>query len=220
LSITQKKESMSGGPRTTKYTIIHYATCLSHSTFQILPLVISELLRKTKRSVQEQCGKCRVWSGIFRHRGQRVLQKYFCKDSFSQVLSVARIGNGSRGSGIHKFYRIAGHSGEIIIRNSGVIEVEGQTFDTGGGPHDMIRYFINTLKTVSFSMASKPLIRILTYKTFLSPLAILAVTTIVGAIFSSTITFSTYAQEEDSQGEVDSEEQQQPSLPILKDGSG
>jgi glucose/arabinose dehydrogenase len=70
-------------------------------------------------------------------------------------------------------------------------------------------------------MASKPLIRILTYKTFLSLLAILAVTAMIGAIFSSTITFSTYAQEEedDSEGEVDSEEQQQPSLPILKDSS-
>jgi aldose sugar dehydrogenase len=70
-------------------------------------------------------------------------------------------------------------------------------------------------------MASKPLIRILTYKTFLSLLAILAATAMVGAIFSSTMTFSTYAQEEedDSEEEVDSEEQQQPSLPILKDGS-
>jgi aldose sugar dehydrogenase len=71
-------------------------------------------------------------------------------------------------------------------------------------------------------VSSKPLIRIPTYKTFLSPLAILAVTAIVGAIFSSTITFSTYAQEEEeegSEGEVDSEEQQQPSLPRLKDGS-
>jgi glucose/arabinose dehydrogenase len=133
-----------------------------------------------------------------------------------------RNGNGSRGSGIHKFYKIAGDSGENIIRNSGVIEFEGgQTFDTDGGPHDMIRYLINTLKTLSFSMASKPFTRILTYKTFLPLSAILAVTAIVSAIFSSTIPFSTYAQEEqDSQGEVDSEEQQQqPSLPTLKDGS-
>ena len=133
-----------------------------------------------------------------------------------------RIGNGSRGSGIHKFYKIAGDSGENIIRNSGVIEVEGgQTFDTDGGPHDMIQYLINTLKTLSFSMASKSFIRILTYKTFLSLSAILAVTALVSAIFSSTIPFSTYAQEEqDSQGEIDSEEQQQqPSLPTLKDGS-
>jgi aldose sugar dehydrogenase len=132
-----------------------------------------------------------------------------------------RIGNGSRGSGIHKFYKIAGDSGENIIRNSGVIEVEGgQTFDTDGGPHDMIQYLINTLKTLSVSMSSKPFIRILTYKTFLSLSAILAVTAIVSTIFSSTIPFSTYAQEEDSQGEVDSEEQQQqPSLPTLKDGS-
>ena len=59
-----------------------------------------------------------------------------------------RIGNGSRGSGIDKFYKIAGDSGENIIRNSGVIGVEGgQTFDTDGGPHDMIQYLINTLKT-------------------------------------------------------------------------
>jgi aldose sugar dehydrogenase len=132
-----------------------------------------------------------------------------------------RIGNGSRGSGIHKFYKIAGDSGENIIRNSGVIEVEGgQTFDTDGGPHDMIQYLINSLKTLSVSMSSKPFIRILTYKTFLSLSAILAVTAIVSTIFSSTIPFSTYAQEEDSQGEVDSEEQQQqPSLPTLKDGS-
>jgi hypothetical protein len=36
------------GCRTTKYTTIQYATCLSHSTFQILPLVISELLQETK----------------------------------------------------------------------------------------------------------------------------------------------------------------------------
>jgi aldose sugar dehydrogenase len=95
------------------------------------------------------------------------------------------------------------------------------SFDTDGGPNDIIQYLINTLKTVSFSMTSKPLARILTYKIFLSPLAILAVTAIVGAIFSSTIPFSTYAQEEqDSEGEVDSEEQQQQSsLPRLKDGS-
>jgi aldose sugar dehydrogenase len=132
-----------------------------------------------------------------------------------------RIGNGSRGSGIHKFYKIAEDSGENIIRNSGVIEVEGgQTFDTDGGAYDIIQYLINTLKTLSFSMTSKPFIRILTYKTFLSLSAILAVTALVSAIFSSTIPFSTYAQEEDSQGEVDSEEQQQqPSLPTLKDGS-
>jgi glucose/arabinose dehydrogenase len=127
-----------------------------------------------------------------------------------------RIGNGSRGSGIHKFYKIAGDSGENIIRNSGVIE-GGQTFDTDAGPHDMIQYLINTLKTLSFGMASN---RILTYKTFLLLSAILAVTALVSAIFSSTIPFSTYAQEEDSQGEVDSEEQQQqPSVPTLKDGS-
>ena len=129
-----------------------------------------------------------------------------------------RIGNGNRGSGIHKFYKIAGDSGENIIRNSGVIEVEGgQTFDIDSGPHDMIQYLINTLKTLSFSMASN---RILIYKTFLSLSAILAVTALVSAIFSSTIPFSTYAQEEDSEGEVDSEEQQQqPSSPRLKDGS-
>ncbi len=130
-----------------------------------------------------------------------------------------RIGNESRGSGIHKFYKIAGDSGDNIIRNSGVIQVEGgQTFDTIGGPHDMIQYLINTLKTLSFSMASN---RILTFKTFLSLSVILAVTALVSAIFSSTIPFSTYAQEEqDSEGDVDSEEQQQqPSFPTLKDGS-
>ncbi len=83
----------------------------------------------------------------------------------------------------------------------------------------MIQYLINTLKTLSVGMPSN---RILTYKTFLSLSAILAATALVSAIFSSTIPFSTYAQEEGSQGEVNSDgqqQQQQPSVPTLKDGS-
>jgi hypothetical protein len=49
LSITQKKQSTtSRDPWTTKYTIIKYAMCLLHFTFQILPLAISELLQETK----------------------------------------------------------------------------------------------------------------------------------------------------------------------------
>lgn len=52
MSITQKKESTtSRDPQTTKYTIIQYATCLLHFTFQILPLAMSELLQETKQSV-------------------------------------------------------------------------------------------------------------------------------------------------------------------------
>jgi hypothetical protein len=32
-------------------------------------------------------------------------------------------------------HTIAGHSGEITIRNSGIIEIDGKPVDTGAGPY-------------------------------------------------------------------------------------